>query len=577
MLRFPNPGSDIDSFIRIYQELFSALYQKASFDLDDMSATLVERNLATSSGYMGQEALMRSTRRDRSRDPLYNQSKMYSELYKILGWFHPVGGRALEFKFTYLGAHVAVAYRDPSAIFKESILGVVYPNEILDVKGDFALRPFATILKTLEALDGKICRDEMIVGPLCLEDDRDVQSFSRMIQELRDIRGNWNKLDKKLRELSRARGIARNTMQNYTRFPLAVIKWAGWVKGERRKDIYGRAIPFLILTDTGREVLNVLKNNRDFRATELDSLAPSVREAVVRVSFYQMLERAGFDTLSLNEQMMVDLAKVQVVLGNKQGFIFSPFQEIVADWMFGLFPDIYDSGKDEQNAQALNSPEKDVVKDNNQLPEATLLHFSVPVSLTSETSVIDNSEDDETTNEFKDALIGTNSFDQAIDLLFKKYGTTNQNEFYPLVARLFRVLGYACEHSRPGVNYQRWDAFIIDSENSIPIEIKSPGEEEFLSVKAVRQALENKIILLARKPYPTQRLTTSLVVGYKLPNDRSDVISLIGDIYKAYEIRIGVVDFYSLLYLAGAKILRGKKHDREKLVNLYGIIEISDT
>ena len=42
------------------------------------------------------------------------------------------------------------------------------------------------------------------------------------------------------------------------------------------------------------------------------------------------------------------------------------------------------------------------------------------------------------------------------------------------------------------------DAYVKVNSVDIPIEIKSPTEEEFLSTKAVRQALENKIILLSR-------------------------------------------------------------------------------
>jgi len=96
MIRFANPGSDISSFIRIYVELFESLRDKKSFDLDDITAALIERNLVTSYGYMGQEALTRSNREDRSRDPLYNQSKMYSELYKVLEWLHPATKRSCE-------------------------------------------------------------------------------------------------------------------------------------------------------------------------------------------------------------------------------------------------------------------------------------------------------------------------------------------------------------------------------------------------------------------------------------------------------------------------------------------------
>ncbi len=36
MLRFPNPGSNIDSYIRIFYELFEALGKEDISDLDDM-------------------------------------------------------------------------------------------------------------------------------------------------------------------------------------------------------------------------------------------------------------------------------------------------------------------------------------------------------------------------------------------------------------------------------------------------------------------------------------------------------------------------------------------------------------
>ena len=79
---------------------------------------------------------------------------------------------------------------------------------------------------------------------------------------------------------------------------------------------------------------------------------------------------------------------------------------------------------------------------------------------------------------------------------------------------LFRVMGLDCQASRPGDNGARWDAIIVDSEESIPIEIKSPTEEQHLSLKAIRQALENKVILLSRETHPTLPETTSLAVGY---------------------------------------------------------------
>ena len=187
-----------------------------------MSLTLVERDLATSCGFIGEEALLRSTRQNRELDPLYNQSKMYSELFKVLGWIHPLK-RKLNFQFTYFGAHIVEAKLNPSAIFEQSALGIAYPNEILDVKAASQLRPFATFLRALGLLDGLLARDELIVGPMCLDDDRDDRLFDGMIEEIQNLRGSWEALNNKMNTVGDQRKISPNTMKNYTRFPLAVL------------------------------------------------------------------------------------------------------------------------------------------------------------------------------------------------------------------------------------------------------------------------------------------------------------------------------------------------------------------
>ena len=83
MLRFPNPGSTIANFVAVYSAAFKALNGRV-VDLDDNVRAVVAANLATSSGYVGDEAVSRSTREDRSRDPLFNQMKMYAELFRTV-------------------------------------------------------------------------------------------------------------------------------------------------------------------------------------------------------------------------------------------------------------------------------------------------------------------------------------------------------------------------------------------------------------------------------------------------------------------------------------------------------------
>jgi hypothetical protein len=561
MLRFPNPGSDIDSFVRIYQELFEALNDRAAFGLDDFSATLVERNLATSCGFMGQEALLRSTRDDRSRDPLYNQSKMYSELYKVLGWLHPSSDSALRFRFTYLGAHIAAARRDPRALVRESVLGIVYPNAILNVKGSLALRPFATILRSMGALDGLLCRDEMIIGPLCLENDRDRKKVYAMVKTIAGLRGVWSRLSAKLEEISDERKIDINTMANYTRFPIAIMKWSGWADSQRRKDIYGHPMTFLVLTEEGHEALARIESYQDIRAADLESWDDKIKTAFVRIGFYQMLDRAGFDISQVARQLSDDLRIVSSVTTHSE-FLFSPFQELSMDSLSTIFPSVSGASQS-QTTTIIGASESKT-------------HLKSSVAL-AKSRAEQKCDDPELVGLFQSVSTKAKGDIRRIaDMIAVSLSASNKDEFYPFVVRLFRLLGYACELSRVGVNYQRWDAIIIDQQHSVPIEIKSPGEEEYLSVKAVRQALENKIVLLSRKSYPTTPSTTSLVVGYNLPNDRSEVSSLISDIRATFGVAIGVIDLRSLLIMGGAKILQGKNHDSEALRCLDGIIAISD-
>ncbi|WP_322080356.1 hypothetical protein, partial [Burkholderia cenocepacia] len=128
--------------------------------------------------------------------------------------------------------------------------------------------------------------------------------------------------------------------------------------------------------------------------------------------------------------------------------------------------------------------------------------------------------------------------------------------------------------SRGGQNYERADAIILDDKRSIPIEIKSPGEEPEISVKGVRQALENKIVLLSRNSYPTDRESTSLVVGFNPPNDRSEVHELVEDIRRAFDIRVGVIDFRSLLSLAVHSVHSGRRLNIHNFHLLQGAIRV---
>jgi hypothetical protein len=166
------------------------------------------------------------------------------------------------------------------------------------------------------------------------------------------------------------------------------------------------------------------------------------------------------------------------------------------------------------------------------------------------------------------------SVDAAAAAFAQQHIGDSQREFYPLVTHLFQILGYNSDYSRQGVNYQRWDACVWLGSDAVPIEIKSPTEELFLSTKAVRQALENKVILLARRGLNTKRELTSLIVGFNLPNQRGDMTMLINDIFKAYGFRIGVLSLEGLAKLAIRGIVDDVTVDPEQLGSLCGFLDV---
>jgi len=569
MIRFANPGSDISSFTRIFQVLFEELQEVQPFSLDDISAALVRRNLATSSGYAGEEALARSTRSDRSRDPLYNQSKMYSELFRVLGWLHPTADSRLSFVFTWIGAHVAAAGPHAKPLVAECLLGIAFPNEVVAAKGDYRLRPFALILRTMEALDGLLCRDEMIVGPLSLDDDTEPENIRKMAAKIKGLRGRTcSRLDDAVDALAKKRKTQVNTLENYTRFPLAVLEWSGWTEKVRDSSAYGRPIVFHRLSDGGRAQLALIQRATDLRVSMLEKRAPQVRQAAAQLGAVSMLERAGFDASGLAADQLT-WARTLVTSGllpkADTPLLFSPFQEMSPAEVVGVFGTV---------GNVSTSPRAESRK---SLNSGSLRYSSVttvrmlPASRVAEPRATYAFE---AGNALRTILRPGRNIHAAADEVVARFENANKGEFYPTVAELLCALGYNCEVSRGGVNYQRWDAFINHPTDSVPVEIKSPGEERFISVKGVRQALENKVILLSRKAAPTKVQTTSLVVGFLPPNDRAEVAGLIGDVYSAFGVTIGVVDFRSLALMA-ASAVNGIRHDSETFLRLKGFIDVA--
>jgi hypothetical protein len=252
--------------------------------------------------------------------------------------------------------------------------------------------------------------------------------------------------------------------------------------------------------------------------------------------------------------------------------LFSPFQEFNLSEIHKIFPKIYKLLDEEKTKKKTES----VLKDTSGYRHRKTFQLSTNVIREAKSDLKRASKGDNVLVEKikKWLALHSGDVDATIKYIEEQFIQANKEVFYPLIVALFRLLGFECNKSRVGVNYERWDAIIIDKLNSIPIEIKSPGEELYISVKAVRQALENKIILLSRKIYSTRKDTTSLVVGFYFPNDRSEVASLIEDIYKTFNIKLGVIDFKTMLRLAIDAIGNGEYPKYNDMMGLYGFIKL---
>lgn len=567
MLRFPNPGSTIENFVSVYGAAFNRLNGQV-VGLDDIVAAVVAANLATSSGHMGEAAVARSTRADRSRDPLYNQLKMYAELFRTLGWLHPTPESSLRFTFTLLGEQVVAAGRDFWPLLEECVLGIIYPTPTLAVKGDFDLRPFAFILRVMAALGGHLSRDEMIIGPLSASSDRRTSDLATVVSSITRARKSAATISAAVEAVAAARSTQVNTLQNYTRWPIALLRDSGWMEQGSAAFDNGRKYRTWHLTERGRRHAARLNEAVDLRVADIEGLARDEQTALAVVAHFQMLERSGFDVAPVAARVTAATKRAAPALARfnaaRQNLLFSPFQTLSLTAIAAAFPAGVSAPRVEGAARiATAGPDGRDDRSHLFVPPTMVRAEKVGTAPTAALRA-----------ELTDFLEQHDSVRAAAAAFADNHAADTQTEFYPLVTHLFQVLGFKSEHSRAGVNYQRWDACVWVGRDALPIEIKSPTEELFLSTKAVRQALENKVILLARGGLQTRRELTSLVVGNRLPNERGDMSNLIDDVFSAYGLRLGVIDLTSLAFLALRAISDGVTIDPAQLSQLRGFLDV---
>lgn len=542
----------------MFRELYKEYKNAPSFDLDDMAATIAKTKLMTAYGYAGDAALALSNTDNDSLNSTKMNAKMYAEVFRLLGWVTSAGDSSYPLVFTYIGEHAALA-DDVLPLYEQCVLGINNPQEIMDVKYDEKVRFFKATLFSLQDLDGIMYKHELCLGPMSI-DDLDKSQYNRMIAYLKKLRGSYERYQDAYQALCDDLGVKPTLPDNSTRLPIAFMKTCGWVESRRTRNLYPpKSLECICLTQHGADLADSLREVKDLRMDEYYSYPEHTRKSLIRLGVYSMLLRAGYDTSPVQETMQQDQAMCADILDGKE-LLFSPYQTLhrsVVDEALGVHREI-------AGAQTHTDVLPDIKR-----TDANVNNISLTIS-TNEAHPTSDVEVNSFVQQVLDAKSVGERKKDIIDKIFDDSITDTQTKFYPFVAMLFRVMGLDCQASRPGDNGARWDAIIVDPEESIPIEIKSPTEEQHLSLKAIRQALENKVILLSRETHPTLPETTSLVVGYYLPNDRAEVTNLMNDFKTAFGYNIGIIDLRTLLTIAVTIVYDEKTFDIFELNRLEG-------
>jgi len=558
MIRFRNPGTQYTTQVQVFRELYKEYKNAPSFDLDDMAATIAKTKLMTAYGYAGDAALALSNTDNDSLNSTKMNAKMYAEVFRLLGWVTSAGDSSYPLVFTYIGEHAALA-DDVLPLYEQCVLGINNPQEIMDVKYDEKVRFFKATLFSLQDLDGIMYKHELCLGPMSI-DDLDKSQYNRMIAYLKKLRGSYERYQDAYQTLCDDLGVKPTLPDNSTRLPIAFMKTCGWVESRRTRNLYPpKSLECLCLTQHGADLADSLREVKDLRMDEYYSYPEHTRKSLIRLGVYSMLLRAGYDTSPVQETMQQDQAMCADILDGKE-LLFSPYQTLhrsVVDEALGVHREI-------AGAQTHTDVLPDIKR-----TDANVNNISLTIS-TNEAHPTSDVEVNSFVQQVLDAKSVGERKKDIIDKIFDDSITDTQTKFYPFVAMLFRVMGLDCQASRPGDNGARWDAIIVDPEESIPIEIKSPTEEQHLSLKAIRQALENKVVLLSRETHLTLPETTSLAVGYYLPNDRAEVTNLMNDFKTAFGYNIGIIDLRTLLTIAVTIVYDEKTFDIFELNRLEG-------
>lgn len=567
MIRFRNPGTQYSTQVQVIKQLYASLGAQAYFTLEDMAIVIAQGRLMTAYGYAGDDALRLSNTDQDSMNSALMNAKMYAEVFRMLGWVTPYSEKSsYPLVFSYIGIHVALSTGDCSRLYEQCVLGINNPTQLTDrMRYDEKVRFFKCALRSFIDLGGIMYKHELCLGPMSVNDE-DEAAYQKMLEKIKLIRGSYSRLKRAFLDLADSLGMQTTPVDNCTRLPIAFMKSCNWVESVTDRNLYGKSMSCLKITQHGIDTYESTENMFDLRLDRFEQFKKPIQMSMIRLGAYAMLSRSGYDMSSVEASIEADMNTCKDILKGKE-LLFSPCQTIrrnLVEESLGI-----ELGKGTDSEHSIDMF-KSAVEEREALAVTQVWSLNIPEGAATE--LLTDVEDIRFLAKVNSLKSRCYSSAEMVELLFVYYEDATQMIFYPLIATLFKVMGFNCSFSRPGDNGARWDAIIVDATRSIPIEIKSPTEEQHLSIKAIRQALENKIVLLSRRTHETTPETTTLVVGYYMPNERAEVSRLIADFKATYGYLIGVIDLKSLLSLAISILVDGRGFDKEKLYSLEGLM-----
>lgn len=295
VFRFSNAVSDIAKFINTYKTLYEDLKDLPSFGHDEARDALIKHSLVSSSGAIGNEAVNRSVREDRSRDPLYNQLKMYSEIFRMMGWYQPANNRT-SFNFTPLSEYIYDNGKNiVDNIFNFNFYSIVSPNNLVNNVFNTVNRPIKNILTLANLTDNLISRDEIILDILTIENDL-ILDFENLSIITKERRFNEIKINNAINNLVEKEGISETTLQNYTRYPIAGCKYAKWFTEESKNStISQRKLKYFKVTEEAITYHKIFDDKYDLRYSEIVDFQLDIKSAFTYLMFLRNLEFVGFE------------------------------------------------------------------------------------------------------------------------------------------------------------------------------------------------------------------------------------------------------------------------------------------